>query len=243
MTDAAPAPEDGLPTNPVNGGGTRSGERHWLDNVAVLAASAAAVGAAVVAGVGVWQACIARDTEERQIRAYVFLKDIWLDKRNDDVFDIIPEWENTGNSQTSDMHAFINRIMTNVTVPSWVVYGDIEGIPSLPIVLGPKSVSGVTFMQIDRRCLDQFNNRVNMDKFWIWGHAKYNDILTNKPHITRFCWDVQQIVYSDNGRSARLSYALCEKGNCSDDECPPEQGTEKREFAMPQSTCTPPKSP
>jgi hypothetical protein len=39
---------------------------------------------------------IAIDTEQRQLRAYVFLQDIRFAKRSDSNYDIIPEWENSG---------------------------------------------------------------------------------------------------------------------------------------------------
>jgi transposase-like protein len=59
----------------------------------------------------------------------------------------------------------------------------------------------------------------------IFGRARYNDVFTDetqlsdKKHVYNFCWDVHQIVFSDDGKSARFSYSLCDEGNCTDNEC------------------------
>jgi hypothetical protein len=240
MTDILPAaPQNGPPHPPENRGRANRQERHWLDNLAVLAASAAAIGAAGAAGVSAWQACIARDTEQRQIRAYISLQSIRLEKRNDETFDIIPEWENTGNSQTVNMTTFVNRLFLNVDMPSNLMYADMDGVRKAPITLGPKSKSGISFDQVSKTCLDQFNRRDEMSHFFLWGHATYHDVLTDEEHITRFCWDAYQVIFSADGKSARLSYALCNEGNCADRECPT---PEKQKFAMVLPTCKPPPS-
>jgi hypothetical protein len=70
-----------VPKTPKNPGSTREQTRHWLDHAAVWAASAAALAAAVAAGVGAWQAYIAnqqlavsKDTEQRQLRPYLYVR-------------------------------------------------------------------------------------------------------------------------------------------------------------------------
>ncbi len=66
---------------PQNANGSNQPKRHWLDHAAVWAASAAALAAAAAAGVGAWQASIAnkqlvvaKDTEVRQLRAYLYVR-------------------------------------------------------------------------------------------------------------------------------------------------------------------------
>ncbi len=63
---------------PKNPDRTKQQQRHWLDHAAVWAAGAAAFAAAAAAGVGAWQAnisnqqlAVAKDTEQRQLRAYI----------------------------------------------------------------------------------------------------------------------------------------------------------------------------
>jgi hypothetical protein len=66
---------------PKNANGAEDQKRHWLDHAAVWVASAAALAAAAAAGVAAWQAhianqqlAVARDTEGRQLRAYLYVR-------------------------------------------------------------------------------------------------------------------------------------------------------------------------
>lgn len=60
-----------MPSAQNNNHPPKNNYRHWLDYAAVAAAGFAGFAAAVAAGVGAWQASVASDTEERQLRAYV----------------------------------------------------------------------------------------------------------------------------------------------------------------------------
>ena len=173
----------------------------------------------------------ADDAEKRSLRSYVNLRDIQLEKRNDGLFDIIPEWENTGNTPTINLRATLNRLETNVEIPNEIAYGDMAGFNTVPMLIGPKSTTGISFGQISKTCLDQFNRRDELRQFRIWGRAIYNDVFTEESkfveehHTTNFCWSIDQIIFSLDGESARFSYSLCEQGNCSDSECkPPNHG-------------------
>lgn len=190
--------------------------------VLLLAATLICTG---VAAYYTWQQWLtADDSERRQTRAYVFMRDIKLEKRNDDTYDIIPAWENTGNSQTINMIAYLNHLMFPAQpIPNTFMYADIKFDKNVPITLGPKAISNISFSKIRGSCANMFNNRDGIDNFFIWGYAEYNDVLTLDRHITRFCYIVDQIVFSDDRKSARLSYGLCREGNCSDKECPTPQ--------------------
>src|SRR5262249_984193 len=86
--------------------------------------------------------------------------------------------------------------------------------------------STTSFDAIPKACLLQFNKRDGLGKFYIWGWAKYKDTETPEEHITRFCWDVDQAVFSADGSTVRLSHKLCPRGNCPDKPCPePEHGS------------------
>ena len=63
------------------------------------------------------------------------------------------------------------------------------------------------------------NRRDEIHNFFLWGWTTYGDTLTSDTHQTRFCWGVNQIVFSPDGQSARLSHALCSEGNCADKQC------------------------
>ena len=202
---------------------------HDHANIVILGLTLlAACTAAVFTGLQ-WRT--AKDQEVRQTRAYVFLHDIRLQKRNDDTFDLIPEWENSGASQTVNMHSHVNRLLHDVSLPPGFSDGDLPtATAEVGISLGPKSIANIAFSQIPRTCLDQFNRRDAFQQFYLWGWASYNDTLTNIMHETRFCWNVDQVIFSDDGRSARLSHTLCdEHSNCADNECLPRQ-TERYEI-------------
>jgi hypothetical protein len=192
----------------------------WTDDPAMILASAAALIVLVFYTCYTRQLVLdGRTTTQKQMRAYVFLHDIRLEKRNDDSFDIIPEWENTGVSETRNMRAHNSRYMSDIELPNGFSFGDMPAF-EVPIILGPKSTSNITFETISRTCLAQFNRRDAIGKFYMWGWAKYGDTLTDDQHTTRFCWDIDQVVFSADGNSARLSHGLCGEGNCSDKDCP-----------------------
>ena len=74
---------------PKNANGAEDQKRHWLDHAAVWVASAAAA-AAAAAGVAARQAhianqqlAVARDTEVRQLRAYLYVRRYTIVRSND----------------------------------------------------------------------------------------------------------------------------------------------------------------
>lgn len=217
-----------------NQNNTSPDKSHWRDPMSwLLLGTLFATAAAACYTKKQWETAV--DSEQRQVRAYVSLRDIRLEKRNDDSFDIIPEWENTGSSETVGMRGGINRHMLNMDMPAGFSYTDLS-TEKVPIILGPKSVLNIAFMQIAKQCLAQFNRRDEFSKFYIWGWTTYNDTLTNEPHQTRFCWDVNQVVFSSDGRSARLSHGLCNEGNCADKQC---TTPEKQTIHLSNTNCKP----
>lgn len=171
--------------------------------------------------VQICQTILIRENNEALQRAYVFLKDVRLERKNDDVFDIVPEWENTGNSETVNMTAHINRLMNITPLPEGFNFGDIGTGTEVPIVLGPKTESGISFTAIRRSCLEKFNHRDGVSNFYVWGWAQYWDVFRRPtPHRTRFCWDINDIVFGEGNNVRRISYGLCKQGNCAENDCP-----------------------
>jgi hypothetical protein len=115
-----PRPED-------NQGRVKPKRKHWLDVATFLFV----VAAAVAAGFAAWytrnQWLTAADTENRQLPAYVSLRDILIEKRNDSTFDIIPQWENTGETQTKNMLAYVNRHMAEAELSRGFTFLQIPG--------------------------------------------------------------------------------------------------------------------
>jgi hypothetical protein len=182
------------------------------------------------------QAEIARDNENRQVRAYVSLRDIRFEKRNDDTFDIIPQWENTGNSETVEMQAYLSRYISDVRFPKGFTNGDMPSASErVPIILSPRAVSSTNFDTISKSCLLQFNRRDGVSKFYLWGWARYGDTLTSDQHVTRFCWDIDQIIFLTDGQVSRVSHNLCTEGNCAERDCA--VPTENLAIAVRQNVC------
>jgi hypothetical protein len=183
------------PTTPDNSEGAKREPKHWLEYAIFFFVIATAVATGFAAWYTRQQWLTAVDTEQRQTRAYVALQDIRLERLDGATFEVIPEWENTGNSQTVHMESHLNRFMSDAAVPGDFAFADLPAT-SVPILLSPKSTSTVTFDKIPASCLTQFNRRDEFTTFYIWGWAKYNDTLSSSPHITRFCWDANQVVFS-----------------------------------------------
>jgi hypothetical protein len=103
-----------------------------------------------IATIGLWLATRdlvkdAKHTAEQQLRAYVFLRDVRLQKRNDDSYDVIPEWENSGATETVGMTAHLNRLLSETPLLEWFSDGDVGNYDTVPIILGPKSTSTISF--------------------------------------------------------------------------------------------------
>lgn len=172
----------------------------------------------------------------------MFLKDIRLERIHGDVFEIIPEWENAGASETVDMRSYFNRYLSDGGLPHGFSYIDIPGDRIVPLVLGPKSVSNTNFSELSESCLAQFNRRDDVNSFNVWGWAAYTSIFRDAQYFTRFCWDVRQVIFSDDRKSARLSHRLCGEGNCADRDCkpPPVGQTVTIKFAICKGPPVPP---
>jgi hypothetical protein len=123
--------------------------------------------------VQVCQTILIRENNEATQRAFVFLKDVRLEQRNDTTFDIVPEWTNTGNSETIDMTAHLNRAINNGPLPDGFNFGDLDPGREVPVVLGPKIISSITFDTIARSCLERFKRREGVTSFYLWGWAQY----------------------------------------------------------------------
>jgi len=177
----------------------------------------------------------ARHAAEKQIRAYVSLRDVRFEKRNDDTYDIIPQWENSGVSETVGMTAYLSRLEVDADLPKGFSNGDMPGLATSPMVLSPKAVASVTFSTISKTCLSQFNRRDGLKHFYVWGWASYRDTQTTDQHVTRFCWDIDQVIFGQDGQVTRVSHNLCQEGNCAENDCV--KPTEKLAIAVPVNEC------
>src|ERR1700722_6962942 len=61
-------------------GATKKDKRHWLDHAAVVIAGLAFFAACIAAGFSWYQGWVARDTEKRQLRAYLIVTEARFDQ-------------------------------------------------------------------------------------------------------------------------------------------------------------------
>jgi len=146
----------------------------------------------------------------------------------DMAFDIVPRWENNGNSETVGMTMHLNRLITKGGLPDEFSFGDVNPRIEVAAFLGVKAISDTSFTPIARSCIEQFNKHQDgVTNFYLWGWAKYWDIFADTirdgPHLTRFCWSINQVMMESGGSIRRISYGLCKQGNCADQDCPKPQ--------------------
>jgi hypothetical protein len=113
------------------------------------------------------QAGLSDDAEKKGLRAYVSLRDIKLEPFDPTAFDIVPEWENTGGTQTVYMTAHLNWLPTPGPLPSNFSFGDVRSVDR-PITLGAKQVSHVSFVKAAKSCLNAFNAGTDIHHIYIW---------------------------------------------------------------------------
>jgi hypothetical protein len=188
MTDLSGA-KDGPPNPGKNGNGASDTKRHWLDNLAVIAAAGAAVAAAAAAGVGLYQAGIAKDTEQRQLRAYVGIAQHGIENfgRSDQIlrttrknYGLTPAYDVLPVQATID----VIRIGTN--------------LPHFFNTNYPAGQQAITMFPGAELKFDWRGNTLSMQQIAlavagteyqaaIWGIVFYKDAF-GAPHYTRFCW-------------------------------------------------------
>ena len=156
---------------------------------------------------------VARQTEDlgtvqfesmkRQLRAFVFLEDFDVSKstlhRGGGMhfftrLTIRPRWRNSGDTPTRNLIIWVN---------SKVVPGDLPDdfdYPSVPIslrtVIGPKSTEwSAPIIYKDFPATSAARDTTPC--FYIWGRADYNDVFSDVPRFTKFCY--RMWVYGEDG--------------------------------------------
>jgi hypothetical protein len=221
MTETTPvAPEDAqpepAPEPPIDCDRPNRPERHWLDNMAVLAAAFAAVAAAATAGVGLWQVCIARDAEHRQLRAYMAV----------DPMPVLDFGENTAPivgaliTVKGQTPAYNITLITHIATLPYPLHGDIRSIPSPPVGEVTSSMLSPSQSAHNRVALayspdpSQFATikASKTHRLFVWGEVHYKDAFKAMWH-NRFCYS-----YDASARDG-AEFEACPTGNCADDQC------------------------
>jgi hypothetical protein len=145
-------------------------------------------------------------------RAYVTLNRVDLKPIGGSI-DIVPVWENAGNTIAEIKVASLGIMASRAELPDG--FSSIEADDGTRFSLGPKEAMGVSFQQLPVPCLQHSET---YPYFYIWGVIKYRDGLTEQDHQSRFCYRPTKFDLSSD--RAAFSYVMCKEGNCVDDECP-----------------------
>jgi hypothetical protein len=122
--------------------GRERGEKHWLDKLAVALSGAAFLAAAVAACFTGYQAWVARDTEKRQLRAYVSRDEPEIFPLPDaSGWKILPKWANHGGTPTRNLTVALRCI--SVHKDTGATSGESgEQPPSQRIISATQTTSG-----------------------------------------------------------------------------------------------------
>ncbi len=177
-------------------------------------------------------------TEQRQLRAYVFIKQISYFSHYDPStksfwWSVQPIWENSGGTQTRDLFINVNSRVDPSPLPDNFDFQDGPKNPNIPCVMGPRSTLRGASITITGADLQAVRDRKK--HFHIWGWAKYNDIFQGtSAHVTRFCCDISFLgdphAHISDKNIVEMIFTNYRKYNCSDDECERQdrENTEKR---------------
>jgi hypothetical protein len=202
MTDDAPL--DGVPEAAANDASPRNERRHWLEYAAVAMAGAAFVVSCFAAAFSGWQAWIARDAEERQLRAYLELTDIEVvcpDCATIGPVTPMPypsqnfvhiRFENSGQTPARAIRYKINWWVIpskDAPLPENFDYSDYS--PNAPALVSTSELArdkhrdGGGAIELD---IDRFRTATKgTSTIYLYGHLDYCDVF-GKPRETAFCF-------------------------------------------------------
>jgi hypothetical protein len=199
--------------------GRESGDKHWLDKLAVALSGAAFLAAAVAAGFTGYQAWVARDTEKRQLRAYVSRDEpeiFPLADASGGVLEwkILPKWANHGGTPTRNLTVTLRCIA--VRKDTGAIFDETEQPPSQSQrIIPPTQATGggicsLTASQITANIKNGLLNgaRSTVDYFDVFG----------EPHHSEQCFTVEFLRDPiQNADVATRAINTCER-NCEDGE-------------------------
>jgi hypothetical protein len=187
--------------------------RHWLDYATAGLAMVAAIAAAAAAGFSAWQASITRDSEKRQLRAYVDMNRIVIDavsRQPDGEIGWVVEavWRNSGATPTRGLKVFSNVGAAYAKGPKL----SLTDTPSL--ALGPGDEEFVFGGSVPTNQVQSFIAR---------GIAIYRDAFGHD-RVTMACrtanlFDPETLKDAKVGETVTLHSRPCGVDNCADEDC------------------------
>ncbi len=121
-------------------------------------------------------------------RAFIFFKRFETHQLQD-VWRLIPEWENCGTTPTKKMIYHINwKIFETEELNDSYHFPNLND-KEIPLVIGPKQILCVDYLDIPKLEPEEIKN--NKKRLLIWGLAKYHDVFESTPqHHTKFCYEL-----------------------------------------------------
>lgn len=163
---------------------------------------------------------IARDTAQRQLRAYVFpmrLEWEWALslETGKKAMAIKPIFRNLGPSQTRARFVIGSKFELNAEEQFSSVQPPDGGQVSL---LGPQHEVWAPFVYILEEDVEAV--RKGTKQFFVFGAVFYEDIFSVS-RVTRFCWEISFWQTNLDDGISRVNWTYAGPHNCADDECAP----------------------
>jgi hypothetical protein len=202
------------------GGGTDQSRSRWRDSSTYIA-----VGTIFLVAIGIGALWISRDTEIKQLSAFVTVNYLGHDDIHDDSGRIInsnyfPVVENTGETaiRSGVYHYGFDfwRGKDNLSAPE-VPSNPKKFLPPDHFSLGPKEKTDSTFsvIGVDGGIVDEIRNRTAA--MYVYGAAEYKDTF-GYCHLTEFCFVVGRKTATEPHDKIPINF--CSGGsNCTDEEC------------------------
>jgi hypothetical protein len=163
----------------------------------------------------------AKDTAQRQLRAYVCIKDPEAvevrsaDRSLIDNLKITPNWENAGNTPTQRMAGCTGWDCLDGELPVDFQFPNNRGGPH-PAFAGPRTIITGHPVFIPLQIVRKVQR--GEKRLYVWGWVDYDDVFAATPrHRTEFCWDVRIDQLVKGGFAIRGEFYG--KHNGADDEC------------------------
>jgi hypothetical protein len=172
------------------------------------------------------QFALAEDTAQRQIRAYVHVKDFRRAQRylpnirtgfGVEQPEIVVTWENTGESPTVNARSNINWVTFTGSIPDNFDFSDDPDREPFSAVIGPRQTHELILTAVPPTTLKLV--AMKKLKLYVWGWIDYNDVFADTPRRrTEFCSAIQ-LFGNPEETGCVMSLRTHVRHNGADDTC------------------------
>jgi hypothetical protein len=163
---------------------------------------------------------LARDTAQRQLRAYVFLDRIDIPIFNNPVTHqterrIYLAWKNTGGTRTRRFMARVSHTIVDRSDLDTFRFADADNATNFSGLIGPQQSVNLPPIPIEAQWLPAALS--DDQAFLIWGWAEYRDIFCETVRRTEFAFRVR--AEGTDSNNCIIRFASTEKHNAADEDC------------------------